>query len=75
MGRSPTPPEEILIVPDGNEDQTATQLGNHLSGARTFFIIFSAAIITAMSGFLNGVVIIGIPTIAKELHLEGSLIL
>lgn len=42
---SPTPPEKILIVPDGNEEQAATQSGSQLNRSRTFVVISSVAII------------------------------
>lgn len=42
---SPTPPEKILIVPDGNEEQAATQSGSQLNRSPTFVVVSSAAII------------------------------
>ena len=42
---------------------------------RTITVISSVTIVTAILGFLNGQVTVGIPVIAPDLHLDPSLIL
>lgn len=45
------------------------------SRQRTIIVISSVTIVTALLGFLNGLVTVGIPVIAPDLHLDSSLIL
>ena len=74
----PVPLTSDNATPGGielNEHDNSTQQHDRVSQTQTFIVISSVTIVTAISSFLNGLVTVGIPVIAVDVHLESSLIL
>ena len=60
---------------EDHEHVDSAQQHDNISRRRTIIVISSVTIVTAILGFLNGLVTVGIPVIAPDLHLDSSLIL
>ena len=60
---------------EDHEDVDSTEQQDTVSQRRTAVVILSVTVATAILGFLNGLVTVGIPVIAPDLHLDNSLIL
>lgn len=58
-----------------DEHGNSTQQYDAVNQKQTIIVISSVTVVTAISCFLNGLVTVGIPVIALDLHLESSLIL
>ena len=60
---------------EGHEHLDSTEQHDTISLHRTIIVISSVTIVTAILGYLNGLVTVGIPVIAPDLHLASNLIL
>ena len=71
------PPPIPILDNENNRGQWGEFVENqdNISRSRTVLIISSVTVVTAILGFLNGLVTVGIPVIAPDLHLDASLIL
>ena len=58
-----------------NEHVDSNEHHDTIGRSRTVLIISSVTVVTAILEFLNGLVTVGIPVIASDLHLDASLIL
>lgn len=69
------PTQENVTLGDVEFDQhgNSTQQYDAVTQKQTILIISTVTIVTAISCFLNGLVTVGIPVIALDLHLESSL--
>lgn len=71
----PTPYNVTLGDVEFDEHGSSTQQYDAVSQKQTILVISSVTVVSAISCFLNGLVTVGIPVIALDLHLESSLIL
>ena len=74
----PAPPISDQITSGDLEDHEhvdSTEQHDTISRRRTIIVVSSVTTVTASLGFLNGLVTVGIPVIAADLHLDSSLIL
>ena len=60
---------------EGDEYLDNTEQQHAISLQKTVIVISSVTIVTAILGYLNGLVTVGIPVIAPDLHLASNLIL
>ena len=60
---------------EGHEHLDSTEQQHAISLQKTIIVISSVTIVTAILGYLNGLVTVGIPVIAPDLHLASNLIL